>query len=62
LTASLSFATPNDIGPLFNEQGVVGWMVPAVGVLGVLLGVSWMVRIYRGIDPERGRSSFRSRN
>jgi hypothetical protein len=52
---------PGYIGPMFR---VVPWFVPYIPFIGFLmyvLGLGWMVRIYRA-DPEPDRPSWRYRD
>jgi hypothetical protein len=46
-------------GPIF-EPSLSGWILPGLGVLGILLGLAWMVRIFRA-DPEPDSSAWRYR-
>jgi hypothetical protein len=45
---------------MFESPPSDAWLtsVPAFGVLAYLIGLAWMIRIYRA-DPERHRSSWR---
>jgi Flp pilus assembly protein TadB len=50
---------PNFMRPMFNEPPpIVGWLIPVAGVAVQVLGLAWMIRIYRA-DPEGHASSFR---
>ncbi len=52
---------PHTSGPIYAEPpSVVGWLVPAVGVVVNVIGLAWMVRIYRA-DPEAHPSFWRFR-
>jgi hypothetical protein len=52
---------PTYIGPMFETPPPDPWLtsLPAFGALGYLVGLAWMIRIYRA-DPERHRSWWRS--
>jgi hypothetical protein len=61
--AVLYVMAPHSTGPMTMEQpSSLVWIVPAIGVAGIVLGFLWMVRIYRSAaDPERHASRFRFR-
>ena len=46
-------------GPMFLEPPSFPWLVPAIGIGLNVIGLGWMVRLYR-TDPEAGRSSWRA--
>jgi hypothetical protein len=55
------FITAPPSGPLYEAPpSVVGWLVPAVGVAVHVIGLAWMIRIYRS-DPEAHPSFWRFR-
>jgi protein-S-isoprenylcysteine O-methyltransferase Ste14 len=58
--AFLFLNMPNTIGPLF-EPRLTDWIVPGLGILGILVGLGWMVRIFRA-DPEPDSSAWRYRD
>jgi hypothetical protein len=61
MLALLFVAAPYSTGPMGPEpQGFPARIIPAIGVVGIVLGLFWMVRIYRA-DPEAHASPFRSR-
>jgi hypothetical protein len=47
-------------GPIF-EPSLSGWILPGLGVLGILVGLAWMWRILRA-DPEPDTSAWRYRD
>jgi hypothetical protein len=51
---------PNTMGGGFFEPSLTEWILPGLGVLGILLGLAWMVRIFRA-DPEPDSSAWRYR-
>jgi hypothetical protein len=54
---------PSAIGPLL-EPGLIEWIAPGMGILGILgilVGLAWMVRILRA-DPEPDSSAWRYRD
>ena len=56
--AFLFLGLPDRSGPLF-EPGLIEWIVPGLGILGILgilVGLAWMVRIFRA-DPEPDSSA-----
>ena len=55
----LFLSMPNTTAPLF-EPALTEWILPGLGVLGILVGLAWMVRILRS-DPEPGSSAWRYR-
>ncbi len=60
LLALLFLAAPTSRGPMFQEPPAMPlWLVPVVGIGLNLLGLAWMIRLYRA-DPEAGRSSWRA--
>jgi len=63
IVALLFVAAPHSMGG--GPMGPVSpltWIVPAIGVVGIVLGFLWMVRIYRAAaDPEAHASRFRFR-
>jgi hypothetical protein len=38
---------PNTIGGMYVEPGLAEWIWPALSILGILVGLAWMVRILR---------------
>jgi hypothetical protein len=62
LTGLLLFvAAPQGMGGFFGEPPLTAYLVPAVGVAGVLVGLAWMIRIYRGPRDEPPRWRYRDR-
>jgi len=61
LTAALFMTAPNTIGPMFVEppDPLVLTTIIGAGILGYVLGLAWMIRIYRA-DPEAHASFWRS--
>jgi hypothetical protein len=58
--AFLFIAGPRSIGAMqFGPPSMLEWLVPVVGVALNLVGLVWMVRIYRA-DPEAHSSFWRS--
>jgi hypothetical protein len=69
----VAFTTPVVAGFLFiaapqfggglshREPPLIESLVPWAGVLGVIIGIVWMIRIARA-DPEAGESSWRYRD
>jgi protein-S-isoprenylcysteine O-methyltransferase Ste14 len=51
---------PNPMGGGFFEPSLTRWILPGLGVLGILLGLAWMVRIFRA-DPEPDSLAWRYR-
>jgi hypothetical protein len=51
---------PNRTGPLF-EPRLIEWIAPGTGILGILVGLAWMVRILRA-DPEPDTFAWRYRD
>jgi hypothetical protein len=58
--AVLLLSLPNTIGTL-AEPGLVERIAPGIGILGILVGLAWMVRILRA-DPEPDSSAWRYRD
>jgi protein-S-isoprenylcysteine O-methyltransferase Ste14 len=58
--ACLFLSMPNTMGGGFFEPSLTEWILPGLGVLGILLGLAWMVRIFRA-DPEPDSSAWRYR-
>ena len=58
--AILFLNMPDPMGGPFFEPSLSGWILPGLGVLGILLGLAWMVRIFRA-DPEPDSSAWRYR-
>jgi protein-S-isoprenylcysteine O-methyltransferase Ste14 len=58
--AILFLNLPNTMGGPFFEPSLTEWIVPGLGVLGILVGLAWMVRIIRA-DPEPDSSAWRYR-
>jgi hypothetical protein len=59
-TAFLYVSAPGFIGPMLPEPPVWSYAFAAIGVLGLIVGLVWMVRIYRG-DPEPDQHAWRYR-
>jgi Flp pilus assembly protein TadB len=60
LAAFFFIAAPNFTSATFAGPGPIGLIVPAIGVLGTVIGLVWMVRILRA-DPEPDARSWRYR-
>jgi len=58
--AFLFLSPPNTIGG-YIEPGLIEWIAPGLGILGILVGLAWMVRIIRA-DPEPDSSAWRYRD
>lgn len=58
--AFLFIAAPNSMGG-GNDPGPIQWLVPAIGIAGLIVGLVWMVRILRA-DPEPGAKFWRYRD
>jgi hypothetical protein len=56
----LAMAAPGGPSPMVDPAPWVVRALPLVGVVGYLVGLGWMVRIYRS-RPETSRSDWRSR-
>ena len=54
--AFLFLNMPNTFGPYLIE-----WIAPGLGILGILVGLAWMIRILRA-DPEPNSSAWRYRD
>jgi hypothetical protein len=54
-------ATSNQRGGYIAGPGLMPWIGPGLGVLGILVGLAWMVRILRA-DPEPDSSAWRYRD
>ena len=62
LAAFLFIAAPNGpSGMYLQEPGPIWLIVPAIGVMGLAVGLLWMVRIFRA-DPEPRTKSWRYRD
>ena len=59
-TALVTLATPQFIEPMFLEPPVWSNVFTAIGLVGPIVGLVWMVRIYRA-DPEPDQSAWRYR-
>lgn len=61
LTAFLFVAAPNSMGGQMGPgPGPIALVVPAIGILGLTVGLLWMVRILRA-DPDPDVKSWRYR-
>ena len=63
LIGAIFMFPPNMIGPMYvepPEPNLLPAIVIGVGILAYVVGLAWMVRIYR-TDPEAHRSFWRSR-
>jgi hypothetical protein len=58
--AFLFLSLPHTFHPYF-EPGLMEWIAPGIGILGILVGLAWMVRILRA-DPEPDSSAWRYRD
>jgi protein-S-isoprenylcysteine O-methyltransferase Ste14 len=58
--AFLFLSPPNHTGGFF-EPSLIEWIAPGLGILGILVGLAWMVRIIRA-DPEPDSSAWRYRD
>lgn len=59
--AFLFIAAPNSMGQTGYDPGPIGLTVPAIGVVGLVVGLIWMVRIFRA-DPEPRTKGWRYRD
>jgi hypothetical protein len=62
LIGALFMFPPNMIGPMYTEppDPLLPAIVIGAGILAYVVGLAWMIRIYRA-DPEAHRSFWRSR-
>ncbi len=58
--ALLLINAPRGMGGGFGPPSVVQWLVPIAGVVLNVIGLAWMIRIYRS-DPEAHPSFWRFR-
>jgi hypothetical protein len=58
--AILFLNIPNTMGGPSFEPNLTEWILPGLGVLGILVGLAWMWRILRA-DPEPDSSAWRYR-
>ena len=56
----LYVAAPAGIEPMFSGPGWPRAVLAGIGVVGILVGFAWMIRIYRA-DPEPDQRSWRYR-
>jgi hypothetical protein len=56
----LFLSLPNTFHPDF-EPSLIEWIGPGLGILGILVGLAWMVRILRA-EPEPDSSAWRYRD
>jgi hypothetical protein len=61
IPAFLFVAAPNSMGQTGNDPGPIGLTVPAIAIVGLVVGFVWMVRIFRA-DPEPDAKSWRYRD
>jgi hypothetical protein len=61
VTALLCMAAPGTIGPMFFEPPRFASLLPWACVVGVIVGIVWMLRLSRP-DPEAGERSWRYRD
>jgi NADH:ubiquinone oxidoreductase subunit K len=60
VVALLLIAAPATSHPMFVvDQAPIPWLVSAIAIAGLAIGLGWMVRIYRA-DPEGQPSAFRA--
>ncbi len=48
-------------GGMFREPPPLTWLLPLIGIAGVITGFAWMVRLSRP-DPEAGERTWRYRD
>jgi hypothetical protein len=60
LAAFLAVAAPNGPSAMFNDPGLIAIAIPVVGIIGLVVGLAWMVRILRA-DPEPDAKAWRYR-
>ena len=60
IVAFLFIAAPNSMGG-GNDPGPIQWIVPATGIVGIVIGLVWMVGIFRA-DPEPEAKFWRYRD
>ena len=58
--ALLLINAPRGMGGGFGPPSIVEWLIPAAGVALNVIGLAWMIRIYRS-DPEAHPSFWRFR-
>jgi hypothetical protein len=54
-------AAPGCMCPMFSEPPLITSLLPWAGVVGVIVGIVWMVRLSRP-DPEAGERTWRYRD
>jgi membrane associated rhomboid family serine protease len=57
----LFVAAPNGPSAMMADPGPIGWIVSVAGVVGLVVGLLWMVRILRA-KPEPDTSAWRYRD
>ena len=60
LAGFLFVAAPNFSNVRFYDPGPIAVVVPAAGILGLIIGLAWMVRILRS-DPDPDAKAWRYR-
>jgi hypothetical protein len=58
--AFLFLSLPNTFGGPY-EPGLIAWIAPGLGILGILAGLAWMIWILRA-DPEPDSAAWRYRD
>jgi hypothetical protein len=57
----LLVAAPGNVGPMFDRPPLLGSLIPWLGFIGIIVGIVWMIRIYRA-DPEPVQPTWRYRD
>jgi hypothetical protein len=60
LAGFLFVAAPNGPTAMFRGPGPIAAVVPAVGILGLIVGLAWMIRILRS-NPDPDAKAWRYR-
>ena len=64
VVALLSITAPTPMGGMESDPDPLGALVPGIGIGMFLVGLAWMIRIYRvacDVEPDHGNWRYRSR-